>query len=61
MPYQDSAVELCVLKGLIRGSRNNGLPLNAQEGHGRAYDEIAERRREDSTRYNVEDAKEANP
>ena len=65
MPDQDQAVEVCVLHGLIQGARNTGLPINAEDGHGREYDHLADLCRRDPTRFNVEAAapngKEANP
>jgi hypothetical protein len=51
----DQAVEICILRGLIRGARNGGLPLNGEDGHGRAYDALQALCREDHTRFNVEE------
>jgi hypothetical protein len=35
--------------------RNGGLPLNGEDGHGRAYDELEALCREEPLRFNVEE------
>lgn len=53
-PARDRQIDFCAEKGLVQRSQAGKLVLNAEDGHGRDYDEIVELCREDSERFNVD-------